>query len=342
MKEHPFSKEKIANFFEGSLPELQHTEVLTWFSSLSEKDQLEFMELHFNVIGKATADETDTLAGDFTQLQARILNKKEARLRAGTMVLKIAAAVLPFIAGYLLFVQPNTTKKIVPKLNVAVNIKTIQISNLLPTTENIQLPDSSTVTLYPGATLNYPEGLKGKKREIQLTGKAFFKVKHEQHRPFTVQTGKITTVVLGTSFWVEAVKNAGIISVKVKTGKVGVVHGNEPAVFLLPTEKAIFNRMSGVLAKVKQPAGIKPTLKLHNNQVPAALVFNETPLKQVAEVIADNFKFRITVAEGVHADLPITLNTKNKTITQIMQDIKAQIPIDYEIKNQQIIISKHE
>jgi len=342
MKEHPFSKETIIRFFEGSLPEMQHTEVLTWFSSLPDDEQLEFMKLHFNAIEQSTDNETNTVSGDFAAVEARIFHKKEGRLKAGTWILKIAAVTLPFIAGYLLLIQPDVSKKVVPITNVAARINTIEISNPLQITENIQLPDSSTVTLYPGATLNYPEGLKGKKRELQLTGKAFFKVKHDQHRPFIVQTGTITTVVLGTSFWVDAIKDAGTISVKVKTGKVGVVHGNAPAIFLLPSEKAIFDKSSGVLAKVKQPVIRRLIPAAPNLQAPAALVFNETPLKQVVQAIAENFKLRVTLPEGIDTDLPITLNTKDKTITQILQDIKAQIPIDYEVKDHQIIISKHE
>lgn len=338
MKQTPFSKEKIARFFESSLSETEHAEVLLWFSSLTKDDQLEFMEQHFAAI--EIGKNHHQPATGFSQLEERILRKKQQKKEAGYWVLKIAAATLPFIAGYLLFTHPAALKKVSPALNAAVQVKTVHINNLLNTTEEIQLPDASIVSLYPGAVLDYPEGLNGKKREITLSGKAFFKVKHDERRPFTVKTGAITTVVLGTSFWVDAAKNARTISVKVKTGKVGVIYGTAPAIFLLPSEKAIFNTLSGLLAKVKQPVIKQPVPA--RTDVPAALVFNETPLKQVIQALSENLKIRITLQDGVNTDLPVSLNTKNKTIAEIMQQIKLQIPIDYEITDNAVTIKKQE
>ncbi len=103
----------------------------------------------------------------------------------------------------------------------------------------------------------------------------------------------------------------------------------------------MFNGISGVLAKVKQypvkklsPKPVSPTA--------TALVFNQTPLKQVADVLAENFKVQISLQESMDTTLPITLSTKDKTIAEILQEIKSQIPIDYEIKDNRINIRKQE
>jgi len=338
MKEHPFSKETLTHFFEGSLPEAEHTAILTWFSSLTEEEQLEFMELHLNVIESETDSFSGTSVSDFSQIEAKILNKKRFSLNKGIGALKIAAAVLPFIIGYLIFQQPDAQHKTAQTLTSLAATRNIRIQNLLNKTENIQLPDSTTVSLYPGATLNYPEGLTGKNRAILLSGKAFFKVKHDERRPFTVKTGAITTVVLGTSFWIDAKENGSTISVKVKIGKVGVVYGKEPAVFLLPAEKAVFNTISGVLAKVKTVTAKTPAKEEH--KAVTALAFNETPLKQVIKVLAENFNIRINLQETIDTNLPVSLNTKDKTIEMIMHDIQSQIPISYEIKKNEINIKQ--
>lgn len=338
MKEHPFSKETITHFFEGSLPEAEHTVILSWFSSLTKDEQLAFMELHLNVIESRADLFSGTSVADFTQIEAKILNKKRFSFNKGLGALKIAAAILPFIIGYLIFQQPDAQHKTVHLSTNAAAIRTIRVQNLLNKTKNIHLPDSTIVSLYPGAALNYPEGLKGKNRAIALSGKAFFKVKHDEHRPFTVKTGAITTVVLGTSFWIDTKENTTTISVKVKTGKVGVVYRNEPAIFLLPSEKAIFNTLSGVLAKVKPPVAKKLVPK--EQTVVTALAFNETPLKQVIKVLAENFNIRINLQETIDTNLPVSLNTKDKTLEMIMHDIQSQIPISYEIKKNEINIKQ--
>jgi ferric-dicitrate binding protein FerR (iron transport regulator) len=147
--------------------------------------------------------------------------------------------------------------------------------------------------------------------------------------------------VLGTSFWIDAGKGAKKISVKVKTGKVGVVHGHQPAIFLFPSETAVFNTISGVLAKVKQP--VSRTAHLSTSEdAPAALVFNETPLKQVINALAENFKLSISMQDSIDTDLPVSLNTKGKTVPEILQQIKSQTHIDYAIKDKKIIIRKQQ
>lgn len=341
MKEHPFTEKIIAQFFEGTLPELQHIEVLNWLGSLSEEEQLEFMELHVNLLEPAEVNLAALPPAGFREIEMRLLSDKQSRRKTGVWVMRIAASLIPLLLVYFFIQHPSAGRKTLPAKNLSAMTRMIRNSNLLNTISSIQLPDSSTVSLYPGATLTYPEGLNGKKRAIQLSGKAFFKIKHISDRPFTVQTGAITTVVLGTSFWVDAPENSSNISIKVKTGKVGVLQANHPALFLLPSEQAIFNGISGVLAKVKQ----YPVRRLSPKPVsPAvtALVFNQTPLKQVALILAENFSIQIILQESMDTTLPITLSTKDKTIAEILQEIKSQIPIDYEIKDSRINIRKQE
>jgi len=340
MKEQPFSKETLTHFFEGSLPEAEHTTILNWFSSLTKDEQLEFMDLQLVVLESRTDAPSQTSVPDFAFIETKIYHKKRFSLTHKLGALKIAAAILPFLIGYLIFQQSAPQHKATPGLTRVAVTRTIRIKNLLNKTEDIQLPDSTIVSLYPGAALNYPEGLKGKNRAILLSGKAFLKVKHDEHRPFTVKTGAITTVVLGTSFWIDARENARTISVKVKTGKVGVVYRKEPAIFLLPTEKAVFNTISGVLAKVKPAAAKK--LAHEEQLVVTALAFNETPLKQVIKVLAENFHIRINLQETIDTNLPVSLNTKDKTLEMIMHDIQSQIPISYDIKKNEINIKQQD
>jgi transmembrane sensor len=341
MKEHPFTEKIIAQFFEGTLPEGLHLEVLNWFSSLPEAEQMEFMELHLSLAETIETDGTPPPAAGFRNIERQILDREPSRQKARVWAIRIAASLLPLLLIYFFSRQGNVTQKTISAVHLSAAAKMILIGNPLNRISRIQLPDSSTVSLYPGAMLNYPEGLKGNKREVVLSGKAFFSIKHNAARPFTVQTGTITTVVLGTSFWVDATKGAKTISIKVKTGKVGVLQADQPALFLLPSEKAVFNRLSGILVKVKQHTPEKIRRSPADNS-PAALVFNRTPLKQVTKVLAENFSTQIILQESIDAELPVSLSTKGKTIAEVLEEIKSQIPIVYEIKDKQINIRKQE
>src|SRR5690606_4264732 len=64
---------------------------------------------------------------------------------------------------------------------------------------NIRLGDGTQVRLNSGSSLKYPESFIGDKREVELTGEAFFEVSPDS-RPFVIRSGEVMTTVLGTSF----------------------------------------------------------------------------------------------------------------------------------------------
>jgi len=67
--------------------------------------------------------------------------------------------------------------------------------------EEVLLPDGSTVTLNSMARISYPEKFRAGKREVLLSGEAFFKVKRNPQKPFMVRIEEKAIVeVLGTSF----------------------------------------------------------------------------------------------------------------------------------------------
>jgi len=72
----------------------------------------------------------------------------------------------------------------------------------------LTLPDASEVILYPNSSITYNEDLgKGNSRKIELAGKASFEVVSDKTRPFLVESGFVTTKVLGTVFTVDSYKS---------------------------------------------------------------------------------------------------------------------------------------
>lgn len=88
---------------------------------------------------------------------------------------------------------------------------TIQESNVFNTVitpkggqYQLVLSDGTRVWLNAASTLKYPVTFAGAKREIELSGEAYFEVAHDQHRPFRVISNGQTVEVLGTHFNVNA------------------------------------------------------------------------------------------------------------------------------------------
>ena len=87
--------------------------------------------------------------------------------------------------------------------NAAVTYHTLTVPRGIKMVQ-VMLADGSLVWLNTASSLKYPTSFTGKERTVELTGEAYFEVKHDAGRPFAVSTKNITVNVLGTGFNVSA------------------------------------------------------------------------------------------------------------------------------------------
>lgn len=64
----------------------------------------------------------------------------------------------------------------------------------------LTLADGTEVVLNSNSRLEYPHRFKGGERAVRLQGEAFFKVRHDEARPFIVDAHGVVTEDLGTAF----------------------------------------------------------------------------------------------------------------------------------------------
>lgn len=114
----------------------------------------------------------------------------------------------------------------------------------------LTLSDGTEVKLNSNSKLTYPHQFSGKERMIQLSGEAFFKVKHDSQRPFIVDAGGILTKDLGTSFYIRAYSEHDC-KVTLVEGKVAVLskEKNAKPVVLAPGEQ--FSTLQGTSNQIK-------------------------------------------------------------------------------------------
>lgn len=88
------------------------------------------------------------------------------------------------------------------------------------------LADGSRVWLNSETELKYPVVFNAQKREVYLTGEAYFEVVKDSRRPFLVHTPQTTTTVLGTSFNITAYQDEDQTQITLVEGAVAVNAGN--------------------------------------------------------------------------------------------------------------------
>lgn len=91
----------------------------------------------------------------------------------------------------------------------------------------IILADGSQVSLNASSSLRFPIVFSGDKRSVDLAGEAWFDVQHADRLPFAIQSGQLTTTVLGTAFDIRAYPGENNMMVSVQRGKVKVEAANK-------------------------------------------------------------------------------------------------------------------
>jgi ferric-dicitrate binding protein FerR (iron transport regulator) len=156
----------------------------------------------------------------------------------------------------------------------------------------ITLPDGSTALLNAHAQLRY-RGDWGEEadREVWLEGEAYFEVAKKPFRPagsdktgyakFIVRTKELAVEVIGTQFNVNT--RAGNTRVILREGKVKLDAAGAPPLLMQPGEWVEYNGREKEMVK----KAVNPDLYTawRQNQ----LRFNETPLREVAQLLKDNY-----------------------------------------------------
>jgi transmembrane sensor len=272
--------------------------------------------------------EEEILQGIYEQIgqtERRILQQR----KSVRWVWQLAAAMV-FLASAL-FVFTTLTSKEKPQA--------IQISEKsLPKTNNlIQLADGTMVILSAGSRLEYPDSFEDrKKREIYLTGEAYFDVKHDPTKPFLVHTGKLTTTVLGTAFNIKAVPDSKSITITVTRGKVRV--GTESATLgvLLPDQQAIYDVGSNQMERVTVNAAEAVAWKSED------LLFDDVTIASAARLIEERFNIQVIVTdEELKTKRFSTTFEKTESLESVLNSIVLFNDASYQIDslNKQVILS---
>lgn len=208
-------------------------------------------------------------------------------------------------------------------------------------TQVLVLADGSHVTLYPGSTLRYADGLAGPRRELYLRGKAFFKVTKNPNRPFLVFTDKLVTTVLGTSFLVTAYAGTEA-KVAVREGRVAVqprvgaeltatpAHPAAGGVLLLPNQQVLYSTATKVLTKalVEQPVRL----------VPQVLTFRNQPVADVLHALAKAYGVNIVYDPLKLRECTITIDFDQEPLFEQLDALCKALDASYKLANNAQII----
>ncbi|NLU90665.1 FecR family protein [Chitinophaga sp. Ak27] len=249
-----------------------------------------------------TRERTNTL---LMQLHARMEEpeqhtRKQKVIRLHKAIRSYAAAVAGILLLSAMFAMYYTRlqKNRMRPLSSAPTPHLKHIRNTTGKAVIMTLPEGSQVTMDAGAVLSYDEKAA---RTVTLLGKASFHVTASDQHPFTVTTGDITTIALGTRFIVDA-STLQAITVKLESGKVLVRNNGSIAkkdICLLPGEAFHLDTITHQYA-VTKATGIPDDNASGGATVKRALLltFTNMPLDKVFKKLATAYHTDIHFADS--------------------------------------------
>lgn len=194
--------------------------------------------------------------------------------------------------------------------------------------QTFTLPDSSSVTLAPGSTLRLQKHKD--KRLVQMTGKVYFNVRHDDRAPFRVDAGSGFVKVLGTRFQVDS---RDPISVSVVSGKVlfSAIRSGEKALILTKGQSAVLD-----------PAASKPVEITPKHPNPAAwatgeFIYDNTPLPEVLSELSEYYDVTLVAFDAGHSSgesRSLSGEFSTSSLPEILNLINSALGSDIQIESQ--------
>jgi ferric-dicitrate binding protein FerR (iron transport regulator) len=176
-------------------------------------------------------------------------------------------------------------------------------------TDNFDLTDGSSIALNNQSTLQVIEGFNDTERKLILEGEAHFQVASDKSRPFQIQTGDVSTTVVGTAFNLSAYPEDEQVTIDVTEGIVRFATNDGQSVELRQGMSAKFDKSTGKISKVDFD---KDAILWQNG----ILSFNNTPFPEVLHTLERYYGIQIEDKKGLENE-PYTASFNNKTQEEV-------------------------
>lgn len=197
--------------------------------------------------------------------------------------------------------------------------------------KDVVLPDGSKVFLNTSSRIAYSDDFQN--RKIELTGEAFFDVKHDPLHPFIVTNPSFTVKVIGTSFNVSSYPDQTEAVVTVSSGTVNF-SGKSSHILCLTRGQ------SGKLDKMKQKLSFSDSAEVNALAWRTGQMnFNDAPLNMVSKVIRSYFGKEVILTDPALGNCRFTGTFNRPEEKEVIEVLKNTLSVKIIQTGKQIVIS---
>lgn len=201
-------------------------------------------------------------------------------------------------------------------------------------TMTVTLPDSTKVWLKQYASISYPASFTDDRRNVSISGEAYFEVTHDASRPFTVEGKWLNVTVLGTKFNFNS-SDDNENTVSLVEGKVEVIpNNNKDGIMLSPGQKIEFNPNNGRMSVVNTNTSLDAVW--HDKLIH----FHNATVQEIASDLEALYDVEITIRPSVdksntYSGATVSYETVDSTLSAICETL----PLSFTRRGQTIVLS---
>ncbi|WP_299577971.1 FecR family protein [uncultured Sunxiuqinia sp.] len=201
------------------------------------------------------------------------------------------------------------------------------------------LPDGTLIYLNAGSEIKYDVNETSKKREVFVTGEAWFDVKRNEKKPFIVHTPYYNVEVLGTQFNVKNYEAEHRVVTTLEKGSIRILSSDhlmfKEEIVLKPGEQLVFDKIH---RKIQRKEHVDT--HLYTSWKDNKLIFLDMLFGDLIKLLERKYDIEIEVVDQSILNEHYTGTIRNETILEVFEIIKHTHPIEYHVEERKIIIQK--
>lgn len=272
--------------------------------------------------------------------EPRIIRTKRRLFR---YIAGAAAAILVLITT-VYFIYFNNSKP--ASLPIA---KTIAIHAGSEPRKTVILPDGSVVTLRHNSSIEFKDDFNRSRRDIHLSGEAFFDVAHNAATPFVVHTKDVNIEVLGTVFNVSSYPGNTLTETSLFRGKVSVSSINDPKnkIILTPNKKLVVDATNDLDKTLARGLKIVPlTADPVNHKakeiewIRNRLKIEDESLFEIAQKLQKWYGINIIFEDEDVKHYRYSGTFETETVLKALEALQLSYPFSFHVEKEKIVITR--
>lgn len=342
----------IMKYVTGTLTNAEAVKLAKWVSESSENKKLFKDEIQkVSSLGNSSADAAEfwSVFKERNIKEFEGIKKRKTLSRRGVLAGAVSIAAVMMTAVLLWSGKSSATDGEVEhpvanvseetQIQVAVPSKAIRTQTVYTAKageiSRVVLPDGTKVILNSDSKLTLSATFNKNAREVELDGEAFFDVAKDSTRFFIIRCSSESYIVRGTSFNITSYSSDGYSVATLHEGALEA-RVNADIINLVPGEELRVDENTSTLSKHKV------NVENSTNWITTSrLVFDDTPLRQVANRLARKYQVTITVQPELGNILYTGVND-DETIEEVLRllEITSPVPLRFSHVDGNYYISK--